>query len=253
MFGKNPIRPRESDPLNLAVQSIFPTIQGEGPFAGQCATFIRLAGCNLACHFCDTEFESGMVRPPAPVEKIVERVLAMPSHVQRLVVITGGEPLRQNIALLVDMLLTYAGTKVQHVQIETAGTLWEQRLNRWVMSGELTIVCSPKTPGINPEIEQLCRHWKYIIRAGDVGPDGLPSRGTQTRNMHLEQQIWRRPGGWLPEDAIWLSPCDESQMSQRDDLTGPELTWRNTALVAKLAMEHGYRAGLQMHKYFGVE
>ena len=59
MFGKNPIRPPEKgDGSILFVQEIFPTLQGEGPLAGVPAVFLRLGGCNLACSFCDTEFES---------------------------------------------------------------------------------------------------------------------------------------------------------------------------------------------------
>ena len=42
----------------LDIQEIFPTLQGEGPFVGQGAIFIRLGGCNLKCNFCDTEFDS---------------------------------------------------------------------------------------------------------------------------------------------------------------------------------------------------
>ena len=42
----------------LAVHSIFYTIQGEGPFAGETAVFVRLAGCNLQCPLCDTDYTS---------------------------------------------------------------------------------------------------------------------------------------------------------------------------------------------------
>ena len=59
MFGKNPKRPSiVSDGNSIFVQEIFPTIQGEGIFSGLPAIFIRLGGCNLACSFCDTEFEN---------------------------------------------------------------------------------------------------------------------------------------------------------------------------------------------------
>lgn len=253
MFGDNPIRHRENNPLELRVQSMFPTIQGEGPYAGQCATFIRLAGCNLACHFCDTEFESGMGNVMS-VEAIAAYVRLQPAHMQKLVVLTGGEPLRQNIALLVDMLLTYAGSLTEQIQIETAGTLWDSHLNRYVGRGLLRVVCSPKTPGINEEVRVMCRDWKYIISSRDqLGDDGLPMQGTQGNNRHLTQQIWRRPGGWWPEDTVWVSPMDESQSPYDVGQHGRAITQRNTVLVGELAMKHGYRVSLQMHKLLGVE
>ena len=63
MFGTNSVigkkffkdAPKDS----LFVTSIFLTLQGEGPFAGQPALFIRLAKCNLTCSFCDTFFDDG--------------------------------------------------------------------------------------------------------------------------------------------------------------------------------------------------
>jgi 7-carboxy-7-deazaguanine synthase len=99
MFGKNPIRPIVFNPKQLAVESIFYTIQGEGPFAGMPSLFIRLAGCNLACHFCDTQFET-QADNPQDWEIVANRILAFPIHQRRLVVVTGGEPMRQNWAPL---------------------------------------------------------------------------------------------------------------------------------------------------------
>ena len=75
MHGTNPIRPPVTgDGAMLEVQHIFPTLQGEGPYAGVPAVFIRLGGCNLACTFCDTEFESFKVMG---VREIVEKVDAL--------------------------------------------------------------------------------------------------------------------------------------------------------------------------------
>ena len=72
MFGKNPIRKAIFDNADFyEVQEIFLTIQGEGPYAGTPAIFIRLGGCNLACNFCDTEFESF---EKMHLTKIIEKV-----------------------------------------------------------------------------------------------------------------------------------------------------------------------------------
>ena len=63
MFGTNEIVGKkffkEAPANSLLVTSIFYTIQGEGPYSGKVAIFVRLAKCNLACSFCDTFFDKG--------------------------------------------------------------------------------------------------------------------------------------------------------------------------------------------------
>ncbi|MBX9726502.1 MAG: 7-carboxy-7-deazaguanine synthase QueE, partial [Rickettsiales bacterium] len=120
MFGKNPKRaPEMTDGTTLHVVEIFPTLQGEGPCVGQPAVFVRLGGCNLACDFCDTEFENFSA---IPLQSMLENIHAHTTEGRDLVVITGGEPMRQNIAPLCEALIA-AGFRVQ---IETNGTLWRE-------------------------------------------------------------------------------------------------------------------------------
>src|SRR6185312_12181590 len=63
MFGSNEIIGKaffkNAEKNELLVASRFFTLQGEGPYRGHPAYFIRLAKCNLACSFCDTYFDSG--------------------------------------------------------------------------------------------------------------------------------------------------------------------------------------------------
>ena len=68
-----PIEKRElSVDGSVQVHSIFYTLQGEGPFSGQPAVFVRLAGCNLQCPACDTDYTSR--RTPMPVAAILDAV-----------------------------------------------------------------------------------------------------------------------------------------------------------------------------------
>ncbi|HEY6020017.1 MAG TPA: 7-carboxy-7-deazaguanine synthase QueE, partial [Candidatus Paceibacterota bacterium] len=60
MFGQNPVSPIRHDKESFLVKDIFYTIQGEGPYAGRPAVFVRLGGCNLRCAFCDTDFSNGV-------------------------------------------------------------------------------------------------------------------------------------------------------------------------------------------------
>lgn len=239
MFGKNPIRSKTSDPFNLSVEDLFFTIQGEGPFTGCPALFIRMAGCNLACHFCDTQFET-KADQTEPLEDLVRRINMLFSAEQRkLVVLTGGEPLRQNVVELMKQLLS---TGTGHIQIETAGTLWQDGLEELIMSGDVTLVCSPKTPKVHPKIEQWCEHWKYvIIDDGGSGWDGLPGVGTQMNNMHSFQTLYRPVK--RQSSTIWVSPCDQYDADKNQ---------RNRDLAVRVAMTYGYRLNLQVHKIINL-
>jgi|TARA_R110000744_G_scaffold17537_2_gene47422 organic radical activating enzyme len=169
MNEQKPERLRPTSPT-LDVHSIFPTIQGEGPFVGQPCVFVRLAGCNLQCPFCDTAYTEG--RAEMTVETIIfdvaeASIIPTMSKDRPLVVITGGEPFRQDLEELV-VGLTHIG---YDVQIETNGTL----AATLVTMSLATIVCSPKTPKLNKELVPYVDAFKYVIEAGKVDPaTGLP-------------------------------------------------------------------------------
>jgi organic radical activating enzyme len=102
-----------------------PTVQGEGPSAGQQAGFIRLSRCNLACSWCDTPWTWQWSRYDRPAEQWwmdVPAVLAWATaHPSPLYVVTGGEPLLQPYGLTALAAgLTGSGARVE---IETNGTL----------------------------------------------------------------------------------------------------------------------------------
>lgn len=112
----------------MQVNELFYSLQGEGFFTGTPSVFIRLAGCNLKCPFCDTEHHNGQTMTEA---QIVEAAQAFPaSHV----VITGGEPSLQLTASLVDSLHQVG----KFVAVETNGTRPLPPNVDW-------ITCSPKT------------------------------------------------------------------------------------------------------------
>ena len=75
----------------LALAEIFYTLQGEGTWTGTPAVFVRLAGCNLNCRFCDTDYALKFF---ATVEDVVAAVREAGADCP-MVVLTGGEPLAQ--------------------------------------------------------------------------------------------------------------------------------------------------------------
>jgi organic radical activating enzyme len=236
MFGKNQILKQDLGTGHFWVQEIFHTIQGEGPYSGKPAVFLRLAGCNLRCHFCDTDFESSTTYFTAA--QIQQEISKYPC---KFVVITGGEPFRQNLYEICKPLIVN-GFKIQ---IETAGTLWQDELWHPVRDGQIEIVCSPKTGSVHPMIEANCYHWKYIIKDGETDPyDGLPNKSTQRKGEKLYIFHPKRP-----TDTIWLQPMAEYDKKGDPDW---DTTFVNTQLAAKLCMEHDYRLTLQTHKMIGL-
>lgn len=217
----------------IVVHSIFPTIQGEGPFAGKRAIFVRLAGCNLQCPMCDTEYTSR--RTPLNVPALLAYVAEAASPRPELVVITGGEPLRQPIGPLCVALLD-AGFIVQ---IETNGTLYRDlpfdhpRFN---------IVCSPKTHYVNPMLVWHIKAFKYVATANSLAwsQDGLPRQALE-HPLH-KKTLFRPPAHWPGE--VYLQPVDEQDPAQN---------LINLDAVVRSCIQHGHRLCLQLHKLIGVE
>jgi 7-carboxy-7-deazaguanine synthase len=225
MFGKNPIRaPDAGDGATLDVKHIFPTLQGEGPYVGHPSVFVRLGGCNLACSFCDTDFEGFTT---LSVDDIITQVKTLSQgegakRVRNLVVITGGEPLRQNIAPLCELLLA-DGFKVQ---IETNGTLYRS------LPKEVAIICSPKNTGqgyfkIREDLLPYVQAFKFILSKHDAKYHDVGDVG---------QSIYHTP--------VYVQPMDEYDVQRNAE----NLTYAN-----QIAQTQGYILSLQTHKIVGIE
>jgi organic radical activating enzyme len=107
-------------PLTLKIAEIFPSIHGEGLRQGNPTLFIRLSGCNLRCHFCDTKYawEEGNVYTTA---QVLDEVRKIRQHFPTSwICLTGGEPLLQDVGNLVRRLKK----KGLRVQVETNGTFY---------------------------------------------------------------------------------------------------------------------------------
>lgn len=130
------------------VNEIFYSLQGEGYYTGTPAVFLRFAGCNRACSFCDTRHDSGR---PMTAAEIVHHIEAFPA---RHLVVTGGEPTLQ----LDSDLLRAIKAGGWYVQIETNGTLPVPVEVDWV-------TCSPKEgPWGIDRIDEL----KVVYQGQDV-------------------------------------------------------------------------------------
>lgn len=246
MFGQNPVRKQDlGSPQRLWIQEVFGTIQGEGPFNGMPAVFVRLAGCNLKCFWCDTDFESSNWSPSLQelTSRIEEEFLEMGRQEFPLVVLTGGEPLRQNILWLIEELVN----SDIHVQIETNGIVWINGLEKFIEDGTVTLVCSPKTGKVHQKVREYCCDWKYIVDELSASPeDGLPLASTQVEGKSVK--IARSASDVEPfygYHTIWVQPLDMDHVDKR-------LTKRNMTHAAEVAKKYGYRLCLQQHKIVGL-
>ena len=101
----------------MQISEIFRSIQGEGKRQGFPSIFVRCAGCNLACRWCDTPL-SRVGGHEMPLEAVLHEIR---QHPGRRLCITGGEPLLQQGDLL--ELLRQASAEGYSVEIETNGTI----------------------------------------------------------------------------------------------------------------------------------
>jgi len=100
----------------LTVNEIFHSIQGESTHAGLPCVFVRLAGCNQRCVWCDTAYAFHEGRPMS-VDEVLQQVSG---YASRCVEITGGEPLLQSDAIVLMRRLLESGYEVL---VETGGSL----------------------------------------------------------------------------------------------------------------------------------
>lgn len=224
---------RRTDNNALDVQEVFGTIQGEGPFAGAPAVFVRLAGCQLQCPGCDTDYTSGRrVLSIDGVMKELARAGLLHCPMAKLVVLTGGEPFRQAVGGLCLHLIREGFL----VQVETNGGFGPPD-GYPLHDPRATIVCSPKTPSVNAHLRPHVNDLKYVVRADDIDPkDGLPKS-----SLGMPDPPCRPWPGF--KGTVWLQPADEGDVRKNA---------ANAAAAARACLTFGHRLCLQVHKLVGL-
>lgn len=172
------------------VNEIFYSLQGEGYWTGTPIVFLRFAGCNLACPFCDTDFRHSV---PMSADQIIEEITKLSSDCRRIC-ITGGEPSLQLDKELTDKLHEHGW----FIHIETNGT-------HALPEGVDWITLSPKS---------------------DFVPDAkvvLP-RADELKLVYTGQD----PSPWLGFPATWhfLQPCSCSNTAEVTAYIKAHPDWR---------------------------
>lgn len=138
----------------LRVVEVFASLQGEGLRQGEATIFVRLAGCNLRCSFCDTKraWSGGQ---KMTIQEILKKILRLQSHFPcSWVCLTGGEPLLQKVGPLA-AAIRKAGFRLQ---IETNGTFKPGfRADWWTVS--------PKPPAyrFHPDFVKKAKEVKLVV------------------------------------------------------------------------------------------
>ena len=244
---------------SLLVRSRFLTIQGEGPFMGRRAFFIRLAGCNYGdkvnhcggTHLsCDTDFRISEANT-ASIHTLRYDANVYNDEHPTVVVLTGGEPLLQweELKKLVELLDMDGIT----VQIETNGVYLPALSDFDCDYGNLHIVASPKAHEANGYSDVLLRK--------------LVDRANRSSNLYLKILIGTGPYAELPgaldhlsvsaRCRTYLSPITtyassydgEVANSWDPNLVDQARTAANHALAAKLALANGFNLSIQMHNF----
>lgn len=206
--------------MSYAVKEVFLTLQGEGANAGARAVFVRFAGCNLwtgreadrasaVCKFCDTDFV-GMDGTGggrfAEADALADAVAAEwgEGADKRFVVLTGGEPMLQVDAALVDAL----HARGFRIAIETNGTL-------------------PVEPGID-----------WVCVSPKAGSDVVQTRGDELK------LVWPQPGSDIDAIEGWdfanflIQPMDdvrgEANVRAAIDFAMARPKWRLTLQTHKM-------------------
>lgn len=219
MINTQPPEKQVKGGMFLEVNEIFDSIQGEGPFSGHPATFVRLAGCNIQCTWCDTKYTD---RKSMSIHDIVGLCVG---NERNLVVLTGGEPMRQEIAPLINLL----EQKGHLVQIETNGILWSPG----VEDTGAYIVCSPKTSKVHANIYILKNTTNRVFIKLVVGEGAYPTQPND------------KGGAVIPfHKADYVLPLDSGDNYQNKE---------NYGIAIKYAREHEHTVlQTQIHKQLGV-
>lgn len=206
-------------PHILRITEIFPSIAGEGLRIGEPTIFIRLAGCNLRCSFCDTKY-SWQGGEEYSEKKIIDAVRRIQKRFPSdWVCLTGGEPLLQDIRSL-SHKLKQEGFKIH---IETNGTI-----HRLFQADWLTLSPKPQAYRFAPEYAKKADEVKLVV--------------SQDLTLEVIQKLREKFPARTP---ILLQPLSNQKRSMDRGIK-----------LLKQSMNAGLkniRISVQMHKIFGLK
>jgi 7-carboxy-7-deazaguanine synthase len=196
---------------HLYVSELFASVQGEGASLGSPRSFLRLAGCNLDCSWCDTPYAWDFARFDRSREVTCQDVSTVAKEVNRLkmpgLVITGGEPMLQQPALTL-LLRELPSTLL--VEVESNGTRAVSpevlsRVDQWNLSPKLPSSGVSASHAWKPEVLRPLlatgRAWLKFVIADE--------RDLECADQWVEQLAW-------PSERVVAMAEGSSPQRQRD-------------------------------------
>lgn len=200
------------------INEIFYSLQGEGHHTGYPSVFIRFAGCNLKCPFCDTNHEEGIFMDDDAI------VHAVKLYTAEWIVITGGEPSLAIDADFIHLLKRATGKKIA---IETNGTCPLPPGIDWVTVSPKERICEDTDP--DGKRARVVVDHADEIKVVDVGQDlepyfSLGCRGEKT--------------------LMYLQPCYVEDPAQREA--------NRLRTVRRVLADPRWTLSVQLHRFLGI-
>lgn len=202
------------------INEIFYSLQGEGHHTGYPSVFIRFAGCNLKCPFCDTRHEEGIYMDDDAIVRAVNLYTA------EWIVITGGEP---SLAIDEDFIHLLKRATGKKIAIETNGTNPLPSGIDWVTVSPKFGICTPSgEKDMESQVEVRVSRADEI-KVVDVGQDleryfSLPCRDSKT--------------------LMYLQPCYVEDEAEREK--------NRLRTVRRVLSDPRWTLSVQLHRFLGI-
>ena len=227
------------------VNQIFYSLQGEGRNTGRAAAFVRFAGCNLRCPFCDTEFDSyremtadEILQEIAQLSSFLSPLSSLHSPLSsRLVVLTGGEPTLQVDEHFVDLL----HQEGYEVVMESNGTRPAPRNLDW-----LTV-----SPKVVDRGRSMVDGGSWMVDGEGKAPDEIKIVFEENTAEMLSSPAsplssFHSPLSYLPSPPLlYLQPCDTGDSARNAFIL--------QQCISYIKQHPQWRLSLQTHKLIGIE
>ncbi|MEL6177802.1 MAG: 7-carboxy-7-deazaguanine synthase QueE [Myxococcota bacterium] len=239
------VKPIQLSQMSPGQPEIFASLQGEGPFIGRPSVFVRTSLCNLQCVWCDTPYTWNWLDTPfthnqgRKYDRTTQIIAMTPDEVwaqidrftPQDIVLTGGEPMVQQQALIPLLARIRTERPQASIDIETNGTLkphedFDPYISHYVVSAKLSNAGMTEDKRLKPESMALFASsprasFKFVV----AGPNDLDEV------IALQQRFAIEPG------RIYLMP-------EGSTLAAME---RHSAQVAALSLQHGFRYSDRLH------